>query len=66
MLNFKSFCKIFFNILKVIIYCFLILFSFISIIALYQIYTEKDGFNISYSILNISLNYYVQFIKNFF
>ena len=45
MLNFKSFCKIFFNILKIIIYCFLILFSFISIIALYQIYTEKDGFN---------------------
>ena len=45
MLNFKSFCKIFFNILKVIIYCFLILFSFISIIALYQIYTEKDDFN---------------------
>lgn len=45
MLNFKNLGKIFFNILKVIIYCFLILFSFISIIALYQIYTEKDGFN---------------------
>ena len=45
MLNFKSLSKILFNILKVIVYAFLILFSFICIIALYQIYTEKDGFN---------------------
>ena len=45
MLNFKSLSKILLNILKVIIYAFLILFSFICIIALYQIYTEKDGFN---------------------
>ena len=45
MLNFKSLSKILFNILKVIVYGFLILFSFICIIALYQIYTEKDGFN---------------------
>ena len=45
MLNLKSLGKIFFNILKVIVYGFLILFSFICIIALYQIYTEKDGFN---------------------
>ena len=45
MLNFKSLSKILLNILKVIVYAFLILFSFICIIALYQIYTEKDGFN---------------------
>ena len=45
MLNFKSLSKILFNILKVIVCGFLILFSFICIIALYQIYTEKDGFN---------------------
>ena len=45
MLNFKSLSKILFNILKVIVYGFLILFSFICIIALYQIYTEKDDFN---------------------
>ena len=45
MLNLKSLGKILLNILKVIIYAFLILFSFICIIALYQIYTEKDGFN---------------------
>ena len=45
MLNFKSLSKILFNILKVIVCSFLILFSFICIIALYQIYTEKDGFN---------------------
>ena len=45
MLNFKSLSKILLNILKVIIYAFLILFSFICIMALYQIYTEKDGFN---------------------
>ena len=45
MLNFKSLSKILLNILKVIVYGFLILFSFICIIALYQIYTEKDGFN---------------------
>ena len=45
MLNFKSLSKILFNILKIIVYGFLILFSFICIIALYQIYTEKDGFN---------------------
>ena len=45
MLNFKSLSKIIFNILKIIVYGFLILFSFICIIALYQIYTEKDGFN---------------------
>ena len=45
MLNFKSLSKILLNILKVIIYAFLILFSFICIIALYQIYTEKDDFN---------------------
>ena len=45
MLNFKSLSKILFNILKVIVYAFLILFSFICIIALYQIYTEKNGFN---------------------
>lgn len=66
MLNFKSLSKILFNILKVIVYGFLILFSFICIIALYQIYTEKDGFNISYSIFSISLAYYVQSAKNFF
>ena len=45
MLNFKSLSKILLNILKVIVYAFLILFSFICIFALYQIYTEKDGFN---------------------
>ena len=45
MLNFKSLSKILFNILKVIVYGFLILVSFVSIMALYQIYTEKDGFN---------------------
>ena len=45
MLNFKSLSKILLNILKVIIYAFLILFSFVCIIALYQIYIEKDAFN---------------------
>lgn len=45
MLNLKSFGKILFNILKVILYSFLILFSFTCIIALHQIYTEKDDFN---------------------
>ena len=45
MLNFKSLSKILFNILKIVIYFFLVLVSFVSIMALYQIYTEKDGFN---------------------
>ena len=45
MLNFKSLSKILFKILKIVIYFFLILVSFVSIMALYQIYTEKDGFN---------------------
>ena len=45
MLNFKSLSKVLFNILKIVIYFFLILVSFVPIMALYQIYTEKDGFN---------------------
>ena len=45
MLNFKNLGKILFNILKVIVCSFLTLLSFICMIALYQIYTEKDGFN---------------------
>ena len=45
MLNFKSLSKVLFNILKIVIYFFLVLVSFVSIMALYQIYTEKDGFN---------------------
>ena len=45
MLNLKSLGKIIFKILKVIIYSFLILFSFINETAISQIYTEKDGFN---------------------
>ena len=45
MLNFKNLGKILFNILKVIVSSFLTLLSFICMIALYQIYTEKDGFN---------------------
>ena len=51
MLNFKNLGKILFNILKVIVCSFLTLLSFICIIALYQIYTEKDGFNRGMSLI---------------
>ena len=51
MLNFKNLGKILFNILKVIVCSFLTLLSFICMIALYQIYTEKDGFNRGMSLI---------------